>query len=204
MLRMIVLALVVLADGALMAPPTGQAAPRAPSRDPDVIFIASTGPVVDAMLKMAKVTRTDVVYDLGCGDGRIVIAAAKQYGARGVGIDIDPDRITEANAKARAAGVADKVRFILGDIFSEDVTFKDATVVTLYLLPSLNERLRPRLWRDLKPGTRVVSNSFGMSDAWPPERTQQVDDRWIYFWTIRGTGLFSTDSDESGTDLGWS
>ena len=153
-------------------------------RPPDVIFIPSTDAVVDAMLKIAHVGRADTVYDLGCGDGKIVIAAAKQYGAKGVGIDIDPDRIKDANAAARAAGVTDRVRFVLGDIFSEDVKFNDATVVTLYLLPSLNERLRPRLWRDLQPGTRVVSNSFAMGDAWPAQQTQQVGDRWIYFWTI--------------------
>ena len=156
-------------------------------RPPDVIFIPSSDAVVDAMLEMASVTRRDIVYDLGCGDGKIVIAAAKRYGARGVGIDIDPERIKEANENAKAAGVTDKVRFAVGDIFSESVTFSDATVVTLYLLPSLNERLRPRLWRDLKPGTRVVSNSFSMSAAWPPEKTRQVDDRWIYFWTIPKT-----------------
>ena len=174
MLRTFVLALTVLTGGTL----------QQPARQPDVIFVPSPDAVVDAMLKIAKVTRTDLVYDLGCGDGKIVIAAAKQYGARGVGIDIDPQRIKEANDKAKAAGVTDKVRFVLGDIFSDDVTFNDATVVTLYLLPSLNERLRPRLWRDLKPGTRVVSNSFSMSEKWPPEKTQQIGDRWIYFWTI--------------------
>src|SRR5207245_2654970 len=129
-----------------------------------------------------KVTRNDIVYDLGCGDGKIVIAAAKRYGARGVGIDIDPQRIEEANQKAREAGVGGRVRFMLGDIFSDDVKISDATVVTLYLLPSLNERLRPKLWRELKPGTRVVSNSFDMSAAWPPEKTQQVGETWIYFW----------------------
>jgi ubiquinone/menaquinone biosynthesis C-methylase UbiE len=125
-----------------------------------------------------------VVYDLGCGDGKIVITAARRYGARGVGIDIDPQRIQEANEKATAAGVAQKVRFTLGDIFADDVKIGDATVVTLYLLPSLNERLRPKLWRELKPGTRVVSNSFSMGDSWPPDKTQQVEDTWIYFWTI--------------------
>jgi SAM-dependent methyltransferase len=184
MLRTFVLALAVLAGGTPTAVPAGLTSSQQPVRQPDVIFIPSSDAVVDAMLKIAKVTRADLVYDLGCGDGKIVIAAAKQYGARGVGIDIDPQRIKEANDKAKAAGVTDKVRFVLGDIFSEDVTFSDATVVTLYLLPSLNERLRPRLWRDLKPGTRVVSNSFSMSEKWPPEQTQQVGDRWIYFWTI--------------------
>jgi len=185
MIRSLAFAAALVAATTFPAPHQVHAATQqGAARQPDVIFIPSTDAVVDAMLKMAKVTRADVVYDLGCGDGKIVIAAAKQYGARGVGIDIDPDRIKEANENAQAAGVTDKVQFILGDIFSEDVKFNDATVVMLYLLPSLNERLRPRLWRDLKPGTRVVSNSFSMSELWPPEKTEQVGDRWIYFWTI--------------------
>ena len=117
------------------------------------------------MLRMARVTSRDVIYDLGCGDGKIVIAAAKRFGARGVGIDIDPERIQEANAAARAAGVANRVSFSVGDIFSADVKIGDATVVARDLLPSLNERLRPKLWRELKPGTRVVSNSFD-GHAW--------------------------------------
>jgi len=162
------------------------AAGQAPARPPDVIFVPSTDAVIAAMFKLAAVTRSDVVYDLGCGDGRIVIAAAQKFGARGVGIDIDPERIKEANARARAAGVADRVRFQVGDIFSDDVKIGDATVVTLYLLPSLNERLRPKLWRELKPGTRVVSNSFGMGEAWPPLQTEHVGDFWVYLWKIPG------------------
>ena len=135
------------------------------------------------MLKMAKVTSADVVYDLGCGDGKIVIAAARTYGARGVGIDIDPERIKEATANAKEAGVADKVRFILGDIFDSSVPIGDATVVTLFLMPRLNLLLRPRLWKELQPGTRVVSNSFDMGD-WTPERTEQAGNFTVYFWTI--------------------
>ena len=162
----------------------GAVVPATQLRPPDVVFIASSDPAVDAMLKIANVTKQDVVYDLGCGDGKIVIAAAKRYGARGVGIDIDPQRIQEATQKARDAGVAGKVTFRLGDILSDDVKIGEATVVTLYLLPSLNERLRPKLWRELKPGTRVVSNSFDMGKAWPPEKTQRVEDTWIYFWKI--------------------
>jgi SAM-dependent methyltransferase len=162
----------------------GTAMPSAQVRKPDVVFIASSDAVVDAMLKIAKITRQDVVYDLGCGDGKIVIAAAQRYGARGVGVDIDPDRIREANQNAREAGVTSLVRFQLGDIFADDVRIGDASVVMLYLLPKLNERLRPKLWRELKPGTRVVSNSFDMGAAWRPEKTQQVEDTWIYFWTI--------------------
>jgi ubiquinone/menaquinone biosynthesis C-methylase UbiE len=162
-------------------------AAQTPVRPPDVIFVPSSDAVIDAMLKIAEVGPTDVVYDLGCGDGRIVIAAAKRFGARGVGIDIDPERIKEANARARDAGVAGRVTFQVGDIFSDDVKIGDATVVMLYLLPSLNERLRPKLWRDLRPGTRVVSNSFGMGDAWPPEKTQHVGEYWIYFWHVPKT-----------------
>ena len=156
---------------------------QTPPRKPDVRFVATTDPVVDLMLTMAKVTSTDVVYDLGCGDGKIVIAAAKKYGARGVGIDIDPERIKEATANAEAAGVSGQVKFILGDIFEPTVPIGDATVVTLFLMPRLNLLLRPRLWKELKPGTRVVSNSFDMGD-WPPQRTEQSGNFTVYFWTI--------------------
>ena len=155
-----------------------------PARPPDVIFIPSSDAVVSVMLELAQVTSRDVVYDLGCGDGKIVIAAAKQYGARGVGIDIDPARIVEANANARTAGVSDRVQFFVGDIFADDTKIGDATVVTLYLLPSLNERLRPKLWRELRPGTRVVSNSFSMGREWPPLETRQVGEAWVYLWTV--------------------
>jgi SAM-dependent methyltransferase len=170
----------VLATSVATRPPAQQ-----PARRPDVIFVPSSDEVVDAMLKLAKVTSKDVVYDLGCGDGKIVIAAARQYGAHGVGIDIDPDLVEKATQTARRAGLADKVKFIVGDIFSDEVKIGDATVVTLYLLPSLNERLRPKLWRELRPGSRVVSNSFAMGDTWRAEKTQPVGDTWIYFWTIK-------------------
>jgi SAM-dependent methyltransferase len=161
-------------------------AAQAPVRTPDVIFLPSSDAVVDAMFDMAKVTSRDVVYDLGCGDGRIVIAAAQRFGARGVGIDIDPARIAEATANAQRAGVSDRVRFVLADMFSDETHIGDATVVALYLLPSLNERLRPKLWRELRPGTRVVSNSFGMGQAWPPQETRQVGDYWVYLWSVPG------------------
>jgi SAM-dependent methyltransferase len=181
--------LLVIALGSATAPAAHQnPASLGLLRPPDVIFVPSSDEVVEAMLQIANVTKNDVVYDLGCGDGKIVIAAAKRYGARGVGIDIDPQRIDEANRNARAAGVTGQVSFILGDIFSDEVKIGAATVVTLYLLPSLNERLRPKLWRELTPGTRVVSNSFSMSNAWPPQKTQQVGDTWIYFWTIPKPG----------------
>jgi SAM-dependent methyltransferase len=150
-------------------------------RQPDVFYVPTPQPVVDAMLEMAKVTAADVVYDLGCGDGRIPITAAQRYGARGVGIDIDPARIAEATENAKAAGVTAKVRFLTEDLFTSD--FSDATVVTLYLLPSLNEKLMPKL-KALKPGTRIVSHAFDMGPSWPPDEKREVQGKTIYFWTI--------------------
>ena len=160
-----------------------QAAPAAAPvrRSPDVIFVPTPNEVVDKMLEMAKVTAKDVVYDLGCGDGRIVITAAQKYGARAVGIDIDPKRIQEANANAKAAKVAGKVRFVEADLFEADIS--EATVVTLYLLTRLNEKLKPKLLKDLKPGTRVVSHAFDMGD-WKPEATAQVSASTVYLWRI--------------------
>jgi SAM-dependent methyltransferase len=159
-------------------------APQDPARKPDVIFLPTDPPVVRAMLALANVTKNDLVYDLGCGDGRIVIEAAKTFGARGVGIDIDPALIAEATAAARAAGVSDRVTFRVGDIFEPAVTFKDATVVALFLRQDLNLRLRPRLQQELAPGTRVVSNSFDMGDWWA-DKSEQVGNFAIYLWTIR-------------------
>jgi SAM-dependent methyltransferase len=184
--KLFAVALVVLAV-ASGAPQTQTTAPpqQTPVRRPDVIWLPTDDPVVTAMLKLANVTKDDVVYDLGCGDGRIVIAAAKQFGARGVGIDIDPERIKEANAAADRAGVTRRVTFVVGDLFDPAFKISDATVVALYLLPSLNAKLRPRLQSELKPGTRVVSNAFSMGDAWPPEKTEQVGDSVIYGWVIR-------------------
>ena len=147
----------------------------------DVPYVPTPQTVVDEMLKLAAVTKDDVVYDLGSGDGRIVITAAKKYGARGVGIDIDPVRVKEANANAAQAGVTDRVKFLEQNLFETD--FKDATVVTLYLLPEINLRLRPKLWSDLKPGTRVVSHAFDMGD-WKPDRTEQVEGKTIHYWVI--------------------
>jgi ribosomal protein L11 methylase PrmA len=157
----------------------------APARTPDVIFVPTPEEVVEAMLKVANVGKNDVVYDLGCGDGRIVIAAAQKYGARGIGIDIDPQRIEEANANAKKAGVTDRVKFMQADLFTTDIS--PATVVTLYLLPSLNLKLRPKLMKDLKPGTRIVSHAFDMGD-WEPEQKLEVDGRQVYFWTIPKQG----------------
>lgn len=150
----------------------------------DVPYVPTPQNVVDEMLTLANVTKDDVVYDLGCGDGRLVITAVKKFGAlRGFGVDIDPQRIEESNANARAAGVTDRVTFAVQDLFQTD--FKEATVVTLYLLPEVNLRLRPKLLSDLKPGTRVVSHSFDMGD-WKPEKaiTVQPGGQRLYLWTI--------------------
>ena len=159
-----------------------QAATTGKLRDPDVIYVPTPQEVVDAMLTMANVTAKDVVYDLGSGDGRIPITAAQKYGARGVGIDINPERIKEAEANLAKANVGDKVKFLNQDLFETDIS--QATVVTLYLLPSLNLKLMPTL-KKLKPGTRIVSHSFDMGSDWPPEKTQDVNGRTIYYWTIK-------------------
>lgn len=150
-------------------------------RGPDVAYAPTPPAVIDAMLELADVGSDDIVYDLGCGDGRIVVGAAKIAGARGVGIDIDPDLIAEASALARREGVSDRVTFILGDLFEAD--FRDATVVMLYLQPGPNLRLRPRLLSELQPGTRVVSHSYDMGD-WTPDEVRRVAGRRIYLWTV--------------------
>ena len=150
-------------------------------REPDVIFVPTPEKVVDEMLKLAKVQKSDVVYDLGCGDGRLVVTAAKQYGARGVGIDINPERIKESQENATKNGVTNMVTFRNEDLFEANI--KDATVVTLYLLQSLNVKLKPKLFRDLKPGTRIVSQTFDMGD-WKPDKQIEVDGRRVYLWII--------------------
>jgi SAM-dependent methyltransferase len=151
----------------------------------DVPYVPTKEPVLDRMLQMGQVKAGDVLYDLGCGDGRIVIAAAKRFGTRGVGIDIDPARIAEARENARKAGVSDKVKFIQGDLFEADI--KDATVVTLYLLPDVNLRLRPKLLSELRPGTRIVSHNYDMGD-WAPEQSAKVTvdgvEHVVYSWTV--------------------
>ena len=166
----------------LTALPMGAAAQEAaPTRRPDVIYVPTPEEVVEAMLQVAKVTKADVVYDLGTGDGRIPVTAAKKYGARGVGIDIDPQRIKDANENVQRSGVGDKVRIIQADLFEANIS--EATVVTLYLLPSLNQKLMPKLMKDLKPGTRIVSHAFDMGE-WKPEQELDVNGRKVYFWTI--------------------
>jgi len=153
----------------------------------DVPYVPTSEQAVQAMLKLADVKKNDIVYDLGCGDGRIVIAAAKTYGAHGVGIDLNPQRVKEANENAKKAGVESLVRFEENDLFKSD--FHQATVVTLFLLPEVNLRLRPKLLKDLKPGTRIVSNTFDMED-WKPDKEMTVDgpesylSRKLYMWVI--------------------
>jgi SAM-dependent methyltransferase len=184
--RAVTVALPSLLCGGLLLPVSraaqAQRSEAEPPR-PDVVYVPTPQPVVDGMLEIAKVGPKDMVYDLGCGDGRIVVTAARDRGARGVGIDIDPQRIAEARQNAEAAGVTKRVEFLVADLFKSN--FSRATVVTLYLLPQLNERLRPQLWRQLKVGTRVVSHAFDMGEAWPHEHTEQVAGKTVYSWTIR-------------------
>ena len=156
------------------------------AREPDVPYEPTPQHVVAEILNLANVGPNDVVYDLGCGDGRIVIAAVKAFGARGVCVDIDPQRIVESRSNAEQAGVAQRIRFLTQDLFETDIG--DATVVTLFLYPDVNLRLRPKLWRDLRPGTRVVSYVHDMGD-WTAVETRTVQtsrgSRKIYLWTIQ-------------------
>jgi ubiquinone/menaquinone biosynthesis C-methylase UbiE len=147
----------------------------------DVPYVPTPEKVVERMLEIANVGPNDLVYDLGSGDGRILIAAAKKHGARGVGIDIDPDRIREARANARSAGVSDRVEFREGDLFKTDLS--QASVVTLYLLSSVNLQLRPKLLSELKPGTRIVSHAFDMGD-WKPLKVEKVGSSTVYYWVV--------------------
>jgi SAM-dependent methyltransferase len=181
-LLLVSLTSIVLATSLAAAQSTAQA-PAATDEQPvqkDVPFVPTPDAVVSKMLELAKVGPKDVVYDLGSGDGRIVIAAAKR-GARAVGVDIDPERIRESNQNAREAGVQKQVKFVEQNLF--DASFKDATVVTLYLLPGVNMKLRPKLLSDLRPGTRIVSHSFDMGD-WAPAKTAQVEGANVYLWIV--------------------
>ncbi len=151
-------------------------------------YLATPDDVVDRMLALADTSSRDTVYDLGCGDGRIPIAAAKKYGAHGVGLDIDPKLVALAKANAKAAGVEALVEFRVENVLDADIS--PATVVTLYLLSSSNERLRPKLLRQLKPGTRVVSHAFSMGRAWPADKVDQFvsalgDEVTLYLWRIK-------------------
>ena len=172
----------VLLSGVVMwSSAVGGQAPPQPARKPDVFYAPTPQDVVDAMLKLARVTAQDVIYDLGSGDGRIPVTAARVYGARGVGIDLDPVLIREAQDNARKAGVASKVQFRTADLFTSDIG--PATVVTLYLTPFLNFQLLPKLNRELKPGTRVVSQSFDMGGP-KPKTTIDVSGRPVYLWVV--------------------
>ena len=153
------------------------------SRAPDVYFASTRQAVADAMLTLAGVTADDVVYDLGSGDGRIVIMAAQKYGARGVGIEIDPALIALSRQLALEGGVADKVTFLEADMFAADISA--ATVVTLYLSTTINADLEPKLRRELRPGSRIVSEQFPMG-AWTPDRTVRASGQDLFFWVVRG------------------
>ena len=152
-----------------------------PARKLDVPYEPTPPYVVDRMLELAKVSENDLLYDLGCGDGRIVITAAQKRGSRGVGIDLDPQRIAEATENAEKAGLGNRVKFLVGDLYTSD--FSDATVVTLFLWPHVNRKLRPILWRQLRPGARVVSHMWDMGE-WLPDKTELADDRKIHVWTV--------------------
>lgn len=186
------LTFVPILAGAVLALSLASAQSSQPRREPDVPFVPTTQEAVAAMLKLGGVTKNDVLYDLGCGDGRIVIAAAKLYGTRGVGIDINPVRIAEAKENARKAGVEKLVRFEENDLFAANI--REATVVSLFLLTSVNLKLRPKLLRELTPGTRIVSNTFDMGD-WVPEKEFTLDgpedeilSRKLFLWKIPPRG----------------
>lgn len=183
-MRFRVVGAILLTAVVAVLPIAAQQAPtQAPLRRPDIHWVPTPSAVVDAMLKLADVQPTDVVYDLGCGDGVIVATAAQKYGARAVGIDIDPQRVKEATERAQKMGVSDKVEIRQGDLFEADI--KDATVVTLYLLQSLNIKLMPKLQKELKPGTRIVSQSFSMGEAWPADKQIEVNGYNVYMWTVK-------------------
>jgi protein-L-isoaspartate O-methyltransferase len=176
----------VLVSGCLQQPDADSSASDAKPLDSlevvkEAPYITTPQWVVERMLKMADVDEDDVVYDLGSGDGRFVITAARQFGARGVGIEINPRLLRQARTNARLAGVEDRVTFRQGDLYKADL--REATVVTVYLDTKLNVRLRPRLLRQLDPGDRVVSHNYGMG-AWTPDRVEQIGDRTIYLWTL--------------------
>jgi len=173
-----VLSLAAAALLVLCGMPAGAADPE---REPDVIYVPMPQSVVEDMLRLADVKKGDVLYDLGSGDGRIPVTAARKYGVRAVGIDIDPERIREANRNAKKNGVDKLVRFRQQDLFQTDL--RDATVVTLYLLPDLNLKLRPRLLEQLKPGTRIVSHQFDMGD-WKADKTLETGGATVYLWIV--------------------
>ena len=172
-------ALLVFAAGSATAAEETAARPK---RKLDVWYVPTPPEIVDRMLDVANVRIGDVVYDLGCGDGRMVIAAAKKYGTRGVGVDLDPARIREARAHAKQAGVESLVTFKVADLFQTDL--REATVVLLYLLPELNRRLKPKLFAELQPGARVVSHDWDMGKDWPPDQYVKLGGDGIYLWVM--------------------
>ena len=180
---------------------TEPASPAGPHKKPDIHYVPTPQELVDVMLEMARAGKDDIVYDLGSGDGRLVITAAEKYGASGIGIDIDPERIAEARENAKKAGVEDKVRFVERDLFESN--FHDATVVTLYLLNELNLRLRPRIFAQTKPGTRVVSHAFTMGE-WEPDAQKTIEIRGesydAYYWVVPAnmSGRWKVTGDKSG------
>jgi hypothetical protein len=165
--------------------PAGSDEPQGATFTAAVPYVPTRPEIVDAMLRLGEVGRNDVVYDLGCGDGRIVIAAAKRFGARGLGVDIQPDLVNKALADAHWEGVADRAKFSMSDLFEVDL--RPATVVMLYLSVEINVRLRPKLLEELRPGSRIVSNRFDMGEVWRPERTLVVAGTPIHLWRIPGT-----------------
>ena len=179
--RTLIAVLAAMAAAGAILPVPQALAQNARARRPDVLYIPTSNPVVTRMLELAHIRPHDMVYDLGCGDGRIPIMAAQRYGACGVGIDINPERIREARQNARDAGVEDRVGFIEGDLFQANIT--EATVVTLYLGAALNMKLRPKLLKDLRPGTRVVSHDFDMGD-WEPEWSDTVKGAFVHLWRV--------------------
>jgi SAM-dependent methyltransferase len=179
-LKLLLSALLLLCAGAT-ATAAEEPATR-PKRKLDVWYVPTPPEIVDRMLDVAKVRTGDVVYDLGCGDGRMVIAAAKKFGTRGVGVDLDPARIREARANAKQAGVEGLVTFKVADLFETDI--REATVVMLYLLPDLNRRLRPKLFAELRPGARVVSHDWDMGRDWPPDKSVKLGGDAIYLWVM--------------------
>jgi precorrin-6B methylase 2 len=173
--------LVGLVVSLLLAVGANQMGLEAQAQARDVPYVPTPQHVVDEMLRVGQVDGNDRLYDLGSGDGRIVITAAKNFGTRGIGIDIDPQRIAESKANAESAGVTDLVRFEQGNLF--EIDFSEATVVTLYLLPSVNLQLRSRLLNELKPGTRIVSHAFDMGE-WPPQEQLNLDGYEIFYWVV--------------------
>jgi hypothetical protein len=169
----------------LLVAAAGAQAPTTEKKPLDVPYVPTHESLVDEMLRMAKVGKNDVLYDLGSGDGRIVITAAKRFGTRGIGYDLDPERVSEARENARRAGVADRVRFEQQDIFTAKIS--DATVVTMYLLPDVNLRLRPKLLSDLRPGTRIVSHNYDLGD-WQPLQRKEMDvtgiNHTLFLWVV--------------------